>query len=90
MLSEDRASHWVAIIVRTLLERGFITCGDRDQAIRAALRAMRRFVGEHQQMEVRVRQKIGSLKREVQEGSREWDVLYARYYEEELSRSHLK
>lgn len=90
MLSEDRVSHWVSLIVRKLLEKGFITCKDRDQTIRAALRAVRLFVEEHRQMESRVRQKIRSLKREVHEGSREWDVLYARYYEEELSRSHLK
>ena len=33
-----------------------------------------------------VRRKIESQKRAIQEGSDEWDVLYRKYYEEEVSR----
>ncbi len=33
-----------------------------------------------------VRQKIGSQRREILEGSPEWDVLYRKYYEEEAAK----
>jgi hypothetical protein len=33
-----------------------------------------------------VRQKIASLSRQVPQGSREWDILYRKYYEEEANR----
>jgi hypothetical protein len=40
------------------------------------------FQGEDQIDEI-VRQKIGSLSRQVPPGSREWDILYRKYFEEE-------
>jgi hypothetical protein len=41
---------------------------------------------EEEQVEVLVRQKITSQKKEILEGSEEWDVLFRRYYGEELRR----
>jgi hypothetical protein len=41
---------------------------------------------EEEQVEAQVRQKITSQKKEIVEGSEEWDVLYRRYYAEELRR----
>jgi hypothetical protein len=41
---------------------------------------------EEEQVEAQVRQKISSQKKEILEGSEEWDVLYRRYYAEELRR----
>ena len=41
---------------------------------------------EEEQVDAQARQKIGSQKKEILEGSEEWDVLYRRYYAEELRR----
>jgi hypothetical protein len=41
---------------------------------------------EEEQVDAQVRQKIGSQKKEILEGSEEWDLLYRRYYAEELRR----
>jgi hypothetical protein len=41
---------------------------------------------EEEQVDTQVRQKITSQKKEILEGSEEWDVLYRRYYAEELRR----
>ena len=41
---------------------------------------------EEEQMDAQVRQKIGSQKKEIPEGSEEWDVLYRKYYAEEMRR----
>lgn len=37
-------------------------------------------------MDAEVRAKIGSQKKEILEGSEEWDILYRRYYAESLKR----
>ena len=41
---------------------------------------------EEEQVDAQARQKIGSQKKEILEGSEEWDVLYRRYYAEEMRR----
>ncbi|MDE0518123.1 MAG: DUF507 family protein [Oligoflexia bacterium] len=88
MLSSDRQSHWGLLIVEGLLNKGLIQCRDKNKLVRATRRAISLFVQEHERIEQKVRQKIASLKRKVPENSSEWEVLYSRYYEEELSRSH--
>jgi hypothetical protein len=90
MLSADRQSNWLHLIVEGLLKQGLVQYSDKDKVIRATRRALSLFIQEHERIEQRVRQKIVSLKRNVSENSSEWEVLYSRYYEEELSRSHLR
>jgi len=90
MLSENRQSHWVYLIVNGLIEKGCLAYKDKDAVMRAAHRGMRSFIQQHQKIEEKVRQKITSLKKAVVENSSEWEVLYSLYYEEELSRSALR
>lgn len=90
MLSEDRLFYWIHLIVDTLLEKNFLECKNKDAVIRAARRAGTLFMQEHKRIEEKTKQKIASLKRDVPESSSEWQVLYSNYYNEELSRSHLR
>ena len=89
MLSPERKSNWTHIIVEGLLQKGLVSYKDKDKVMRATARSLSHFIQEHDRIEQKARQKITSLKRNVSENSVEWEVLYARYYEEELSRSHL-
>ena len=89
MLSADRQSSWVHLIVENLLKKEMVQYKDKDLLVRAAGRAMSSFIKEHDRIEEKVRQKISSLKRNVSETSSEWELLYSKYYEDELSRSHL-
>lgn len=41
---------------------------------------------EEEQVDAQVRQKIGSQKKTIAEGTEEWELLYRRYYNEELRR----
>jgi uncharacterized protein len=41
---------------------------------------------EEEQVDAQARLKIGSQKKEILEGSEEWDVLYRKYYADELRR----
>jgi hypothetical protein len=41
---------------------------------------------DEEQMDAQVRQKIASQKKEIAEGTEEWEVLYRKYYAEEMRR----
>jgi uncharacterized protein len=41
---------------------------------------------EEEQIDAQVRQKIGSQKKEILEGSEEWELLYRKYYADEMRR----
>jgi len=41
---------------------------------------------EEEQIDAQVRQKIDSQKKQILEGSEEWEVLYRKYYAEEMRR----
>lgn len=40
----------------------------------------------YQEIEERVIHKISSQKKHIEEGSREWDILFRKYYNEEISK----
>ena len=48
------------------------------------MRQMQELLREENKMDQMVRQKIQSQKREIVEGSAEWDILFRKYYFEEL------
>lgn len=86
ILSEDRQSHWAHLITDGVWNDDLVDFSDEDQALRAVKRAIAEFVQEEQDIDVKARAKVASLKRGVIEGSPEWDVLYRKYYEEERGR----
>jgi len=59
---------------------------DNGDTESVCVRCLRLFERAQDQIDDEVRNKIASLKRGVQEGSREWDILYKKYYEEEAQR----
>ena len=59
---------------------------DEDQALRLAKKAIADFVKEDVEIDSAARVKVASLKRNVSEGTPEWDILYKKYYEEERNK----
>jgi hypothetical protein len=51
-----------------------------------AFRILQEHLRAEEKMEERVRQKIQSQKRQIVEGSQEWDLLFRRYYGEEMKK----
>ncbi len=86
-LSEDRISHLSHLILDKLVQ-------DRDvdalQAEERLLREIKQTITAELRYEddadAAARRMIQSLSRKVPEGSREWDVLYRKYFEEEMNR----
>ena len=59
---------------------------DRDTIRQKILQILQDLLKEEEAMDAEVRKKISSQKKEILEGSEEWDVLYRKYYAEEMRR----
>lgn len=59
---------------------------DRDTIRQKVVQILQDLLKEEEAMDMEVRKKIGSQKKEILEGSEEWDVLYRKYYAEEMRR----
>ncbi len=86
ILSEDRQVRMAHVIVDGLYDDDLVDYTDDETAIRAAKKAVILFVKLEGEIDARVRQKVLSLKRGVIEGSPEWDIMYKKYYEEEMKK----
>lgn len=86
MLSEDRQSHFAHLIIDGIWNDDLVDYTDEDMAVKIAKRAIVKFVKDFADIDIKVRGMIQTLKRDVPEGSPEWDVMYGKYFEQELSR----
>ena len=86
ILSEDRQMHLAHLIVDGIWKDDLVDYTDEDLALRLVKRAIADFVNEDQEIDKKAREKVASLKRNVLEGTPEWDILYKKYYEEERNR----
>ncbi len=86
-LSEDRISHISHLILDKIVQDRHV---DVIQAEERLLREIKKTITDEFKFEDEAdeaaRRTIQSLSRRVPEGSREWDVLYRKYFEEEMNR----
>jgi hypothetical protein len=59
---------------------------DRDTIRQEIVTILTSLLKVEEQVDTEARAKIGSQKREILEGSEEWDILYRKYYSEGLKR----
>src|ERR1700676_1753295 len=59
---------------------------DRDPIRQKTVAILQDLLKEEEAMDAEVRKKITSQKKEILEGSEEWDLLYRKYYAEEMRR----
>lgn len=86
ILSEDRQSLFARLVVDGIWNDDLVDYEDDDTALRVAKKAIAKFVNEYSDLDEKVRASIANLKRNVPEGSPEWDVMYSKYFEEEMKR----
>jgi uncharacterized protein len=82
-LSESRISHLAHLIVDGLVKGDLTQFRHQGRALAETKQLLRDFFHGEDELDDIVRQKITSLSRHVPIGSREWDILYRKYYEEE-------
>ncbi len=85
-ISEERQSHLAHVIVEGLWKDDLVDYTDEDFALRLGKKAVVKYAQEVQQVDAKARQMVESLKRGVPEGSPEWEVLYRKYFEQELDK----
>jgi uncharacterized protein len=81
--SENRISHLAHLVLDGLSKSKLAEFPSDGRALNETKRVFQEFFQVEDHLDDVVRQKIMSLSRHVPQGSREWDVLYRKYYEEE-------
>jgi uncharacterized protein len=79
-----RISHRIIDLLVTLPDVDFIE--DRDTIRQEVVNILTALLKVEEQVDTEVRAKIASQKKEILEGSEEWDILYRKYYHEGLKR----
>ena len=90
MLSEDKVSHLSHVILLAVKNSPLVQVKTEDgRILKEIKRVLASELGQEQDIDRKVRAKLGSYSRGIVEGSPEWDVLYRKTFEEEI-RKHAK
>jgi hypothetical protein len=79
-----RLSHIVTDVLVASEDVEFVE--DRDTIRQKTVQILQDLLKEEEAVDAEIRKKIGSQKKEVLEGSEEWELLYRKYYAEEMRR----
>jgi len=85
-LSDDRISHIAHLISDGIWNDDLVDFVDDKKVLDDIKRTITSFMKIEDDADTSARNKIRSLSRDVPEGSREWDILYKKYFEEEISK----
>ncbi len=80
-----RMSHQIVELLVQSDEVEFVE--DRDTIRQHMVQTLTNVLRDEEKLEQEVRKRITSQKKEILEGSEEWDVLFRKYYSEELRRA---
>ncbi len=86
IISEDRQTYLAHQLTDVIWNDDLVDYTDEDHALRLAKKAIAEFVKDDMEIDTAARAKVASLKRNVSEGTPEWDILYKKYYEEERNK----
>jgi hypothetical protein len=90
MLSEDKVSHLSHVILKAVKNSPLVQVKSEDgRILKEIKRVLAGELAHEEDIDRKVRAKLGSYSRGIVEGSPEWDVLYRKTFEEEL-RKHAK
>jgi hypothetical protein len=86
-LSREKINVLSHCVADTLAEIDAVTFKEDRNTIRLeALQIINKLMAKEAEMNTAARHKIDSQIKDIPEGSPEWDVLYKKYYEDELQR----
>jgi len=84
LLSDDKINHLSHLLIRELRQGDVVFKSDEMEVLREIKRLLRSEVRADEEADAFARRKLESYSRKVFEGSSEWNVLYHRFYEEEM------
>ncbi|MBI5588544.1 MAG: DUF507 family protein [Deltaproteobacteria bacterium] len=85
-LSEDRISHLAHLISDGIWKDDLVDFKNDEKALLEIKKSITDYLKVEDEADSVARNKIRSLSRDVPEGSREWEILYKKYFEEEKSK----
>ena len=80
----NKLAHTVADTLAEVPECDFLE--DRNTIRQEARKALERLLTEELKIDAAARQKIASQRKIILEGSQEWDILYRKYYNDEVKK----
>lgn len=86
-LSREKINYLSKIILNALYKNDQVEFLDEPNEIRLTVqKAIEEEMKLYDQIDRKAREKISSQKKHIEEGSQEWEILYRKYYNEELSK----
>lgn len=87
MLSEAKVSHLSHLIVRGMKEIPRVHFLQGEEAVvRKVQQLIKAELRLNEEIDGKVRSRLTSYTRRILQGSQEWDILYKKFFEEELKR----
>jgi hypothetical protein len=86
-ITRDKLNKLAHVVADTLAETDecdFLE--DRNTIRQEARKALEKLLMDEMKIDAAAKQKIASQRRIIQEGSQEWDILYRKYYNEEVKK----
>jgi uncharacterized protein len=80
----NKLAHTVADTLAEIPEVDFLE--DRNTIRQEARKALEKLLTEEKKIDAAARQKIASQRKIIVEGSQEWDILYRKYYNDEVKK----
>jgi hypothetical protein len=80
----NKLAHTVADTLAEIAEVDFLE--DRNTIRQEARKALEKLLMEETKIDAAARMKISSQRKIITEGSQEWDILYRKYYNDEVKK----
>ena len=80
----NKLAHTVADTLAEIPECDFLE--DRNTIRQEARKALEKLLTDEMKLDAGARQKIASQRKIIVEGSQEWDILYRKYYNDEVKK----
>jgi len=86
-LSRDKVNKVAHVVTDALAEMDSVDFVEDRNTLRLEVRRiLEELLNQEERIDQAARQKIESQKRTILEGSQEWDILYRKYYNEEVKK----
>jgi hypothetical protein len=86
-ISDDKANKLAHVVADTLAATDECDFLEEHNLVRqTARRVLEKLLKEEMRIDAAARLKVQSHKRNIPEGSQEWDILYRKYYNEEVKK----
>ena len=89
-ISEDRISHLAHRVIDRLWREDLADFADEPRALNLVKDSISQFFAVAEEIDEAVRKKLASYAHAKVPGSRDWEILYHKFYQEEAAKRHVR